>query len=260
MDKSYIAPLSIIFVLIGFIAYNWQVLDPESVLKKECPITSIDPNCIVRWRAGGHLVSSGGIDETIENLQKAALWYQLAADKGDEESMFHLGWTYATIAYIARDSEPVRSFRDVAKDINAGRTSVKPSDEYRKMAMEWYKKSAEKGFAPAMNNLAFFYEIGGSEEDRSEIFKWASKSASAGNPMGTSLLEWALTDGVGVERNEELAESWKFWNPKNSNPRDLLKPTLERTMLLGLFADYSICKTIRQAAKDGTPIAVHMDM
>lgn len=49
------------------------------------------------------------------------------------------------------------------------------------MAVEWYKKSAMQGYAPAQNALGIAYELGkGVEQDYNKAMEWYQKAAVQG--------------------------------------------------------------------------------
>ena len=72
-----------------------------------------------------------------------------------------------------------------------------------------YKKSAEKGFAPAMHYLAYAYFKGqGVEQDLKKGFAWELKAAEAGIPQAEYNIGTLYRRGIGVEKDEEKALTW----------------------------------------------------
>jgi TPR repeat protein len=121
-----------------------------------------------------------------------------------------------------------------------------------------YRKAAEHGFAPAMNNLGQLYLSGAfGSQRRSEGVPWIMRAADAGNPVGAVNLSLIYTDGMFVPRDPALAARWGKWIGDRVNPRDLAYPTLERThMVLAGAIDRQFVAQIRENAKRHEPINV----
>ena len=68
-----------------------------------------------------------------KDYKKAVEWYTKAAEQGNAQGQFNLGYMY-------------RNGKGVTKD--------------DKKAVEWYTKSAEQGNAHGQNNLGYMYENG----------------------------------------------------------------------------------------------------
>lgn len=215
----------------------WVLEWIEKKLEADCPSPPFNDSCITRMRATGHSWSSNG------DLVKAKKWYQIAADNGDISAMFHLGWIYQELAFEGRENHENNT------DELTKKREFAATMEY---AMEWYQKSAENGFAPAMNNLGQLYLHGnGKIQNEAEAFKWHLAAAKAGNPVGAWNVMIAYNAGQGVEVDTIEAKKWQLWNPKNSNPKDISSPTLERTILFGTKLPPQEVAYIKKAAKEG---------
>lgn len=114
-----------------------------------------------------------------------------------------------------------------------------------------YRKAAERGFAPAMNNLGQILLSGAfGSARRGEGVPWIVRAAEAGNPVGAINLSLIYTDGMTVPRDLEQAERWSHWTDKVTDPRDLGSPTLERTnMVLAGALERPLIGAIRAKAK-----------
>ena len=76
-------------------------------------------------------------------------------------------------------------------------------------AVEWYRKSAERGEAAAQFNLGNALDDGrGCEMDKKEAIRWFRKSADQGDVDAFYMLGRAYANGYGVEKDEETAVLW----------------------------------------------------
>lgn len=84
----------------------------------------------------------------------------------------------------------------------------KDAENY-KGAMQWYKKSAEKGYAEAQMGVADLYYYGrGVEEDRKEALKWHRKAAEGGMPQAQYTLGLKYFNGMGVKEDKKEGAKW----------------------------------------------------
>jgi hypothetical protein len=238
------------------------------------------PTCLIRYRAAGHLWSSMGAMGAAEE------WYKRGADASDPIAMFHLGWLHEQQAWsnvVAAGFEWQRQLGHVEKllpriasvksmppsqakiFINRMVDKMKfevlywhaPSEERVKAELAsaylWYRRSADEGFAPAMNNLGQLYAEGrGIERDPMEAHRWSLAAAKAGNPVGAMNVV-ILASGAG-ERNPKEMKEWSTYFPENANLDDLKEPTLERTTLFGGSLPEEKGQQIRQAALAKSPM------
>jgi hypothetical protein len=78
--------------------------------------------------------------------------------------------------------------------INRGRDSAR--------AMQWLRRSADQGHAPAQAVLGYMLEQGiGAAKNPEEAFRWYQKAAAAGNDDGQFNLGRAYEHGIGVARD-----------------------------------------------------------
>ena len=76
-------------------------------------------------------------------------------------------------------------------------------------AIEWYRKSAEQGYARAQYNLGVMYQNGyGISQDYTEAVKWCRKAAEQGDATAQSNLGWMYQDGKGVVKDVTEAVKW----------------------------------------------------
>ena len=79
----------------------------------------------------------------------------------------------------------------------------------RKLAVDWYRKSADQGNALAQTNLGFCYENGeGVAKDIKQAAFWYRQSAEQGNAMGQNSLGTCYYNGEGVAKDHKQAVFW----------------------------------------------------
>jgi len=78
-----------------------------------------------------------------------------------------------------------------------------------KLAIPWFRKSAEKGHPAAQLILGTIYDKGADiPQDRSEAAKWYRKSGEQGNVVAQYNLALMYTNGEGVEKDRKEAVFW----------------------------------------------------
>lgn len=77
------------------------------------------------------------------------------------------------------------------------------------MALEWWRRSAEKGYVKAQVNLAWAYEVGmGIEKDYYSAFTWYRKAAEQQDAIAQNKLGVFYENGISVEKNMIAALEW----------------------------------------------------
>jgi hypothetical protein len=217
-------------------------------VEQVCPQMTGD--CTIRTRALAHLWSFKG------ETDRAMHWYRKGAEAGDPMSMFHLAWM---IEQKALDQYQAQSFEQAAVGKQA---SLSP--ELRKQfdeATSWYRKSADKGFAPAMNNLGQSLARGATSAPNPQAAAHQYRlAAQAGNPVAGFNLALAHLFGDGAAQSASEAEKWIEWSPSRKyNPVDLRRPTLERTRIQGGMLAEPKRKKLRDAADAGPPATAKLE-
>jgi len=233
----------------------------EARIDWSCPQATPDETCLTRMRAMGHVWSSMG------DLERAKRWYAEAAAHGDAVAMFHLGWVYdieARKEINAFYQQSAAQMRVMAPAEAAGEivppvvAAAEPIAAKVHEASEWYHRSANLGFAPAMNNLGQLYFMG---LDRSEsldvAFEWYMQAARSGNPAGAWNVVLAYQRGAGVRQNYQESRHWAAWSSEYTNAADLAWPTLERTEVQGSFLPPNAVAMVRSASVAG--VTLHLD-
>jgi TPR repeat protein len=119
---------------------------------------------------------------------EAASWYQKAADLGDAESMYELGWIYFGAHDIAG-----RHLKDYAK------------------AVIWFQKAADLNYAPAITQLGVMYGADGSfgvPPDHAKAAQLYLQAAQMGNAQAMNQLGYVYSHGIGVPKDIEKAVFW----------------------------------------------------
>jgi Sel1 repeat len=231
LRKVLIAVAGVVVLVVG--GATALVTSPALAEKSiEWTCGTVTPRCVVRMRGMGHLWS------LKENLPRARHWYALAAAAGDPPAMFHLGWFYeqagmddfkATLRNIGEQR------RNEAQGGNGGPEPTTPLNNFF-AAEQWYRKSADLGFAPAMNNLGQLYLSGlMGRRDPAQAFRWHMAAAKLGNYAGSLNVAMAYRSGDGVAQNAAEADRWSTWRaPENLDANTGIgEPTLSRSRVFG---------------------------
>lgn len=87
-----------------------------------------------------------------------------------------------------------------------------------KKAADLYKQAANKGYAPAQNNLGLCYAYGnGVERNAAEAVRWFRKAAKKGYDEAQCNLAKCYTQGNGVEPNAVEAVRWFRMSAEQGN-------------------------------------------
>jgi TPR repeat protein len=107
---------------------------------------------------------------------------QAAAEAGDSESQFQLGYKYATGDGVEKDPQ---------------------------VAVRWYMAAAERGHQVAAHNLGCCYATGlGVAENPQEAFKWFKTAANKGYVNSMIAVGLCYCTGAGVKVDRKESEKW----------------------------------------------------
>lgn len=121
-------------------------------------------------------------DDIKQDYKKAFGYFIKAADLGDKNAQFRIGWMYE---------------------------SGEGTDKDYKKAVEYYEKAAEQGYMYAQSNLGYHYENGnGVTKNLEKAFELYKKAAEQGNNAAQYNLGLCYEYGKGTEKNIELAKEW----------------------------------------------------
>lgn len=243
MRKFLLAAVACILVIAGAVTAVATIPHlNEQAVRLTCGEAT--PRCLVRMRSLGHQWARHGA------FDRAAAWYGRGAEAGDPIAMFHTAWAHEQV-FWARLKTLIQTHQGDTAPEDAVAPIMKDFDR----AADWYRRAAELGFAPAMNNLGQLYLSGVvGRTDQREAFRWHLAAARAGNPIGVMNVAIAYTAGQGIAADPAAASSWSSWQPTHVSKADLVEPTLERTHLFGTTVPEARRALIRAAAKSGEPL------
>ncbi len=125
------------------------------------------------------------------DLQKAAHWYQMAAEQGHPEAAENLGLMYNEGR--GKEKDPARAFFWFERASQAGSARGKYSlglayyhgqgtNRDFGAAGRWYREASAQGYARAMNNLGIMHGLGeGVLQDDVEAYAWFQLAVDHGN-------------------------------------------------------------------------------
>ena len=113
-----------------------------------------------------------------QDKRKSLQYYRMAAEQGDAVSQYAVSQLYFELRMTSTKDKLIE-------------------------ALEWMRKSADQGYAPAQENLAYHFVFGGLSPLQG--YKYAKAAAEQGNPNGKFLIGVCLYQGIGVESNIDAA-------------------------------------------------------
>lgn len=130
--------------------------------------------------------SLGILYAKMKKPQKAAEWWQLAAEQGDPEAQFNLSLAYSNGLGVAKDAE---------------------------LAVSWLVKAAEQGVANAQSKLGLLYATGdGVAQDPIEAHKWFLLASQKGDKAAQANHRYSESQLGAMQINEAVRRS-RAWVP-----------------------------------------------
>jgi TPR repeat protein len=148
------------------------------------------------------------------NLEEAARWYRLAADRGDRNAQFRLGLAHLTGEGAPKDRTLARQWLEKAAAqehggalYNLGVMAIDGDTQDFPAAAGLFAKAARVGDMDAAYALAVFYREGkGVEPDRAASLRWLRRAAEEKHVAAMVEFAIALFNGAeGVEKDEGAA-------------------------------------------------------
>jgi len=124
-------------------------------------------------------------------------------------------------------------------------------------AVEWYRKSAEQGYAEGQANLGYMYSNGyGVTKDYAEAVKWYRKSAEQGDAVGQVNLGFMYRNGYGVSQDHAEAVKWYRKSADQGNSVGQRNMGVVYENGIGVMQDYAEAlkwfrKSVEQGDADG---------
>ena len=149
-----------------------------------------------RWTDEPKLGESVSIEELFANMEReenepckeqAFQWFMRGAELGDPECMYEVGYRIYDAIGCCKDEQ---------------------WSERGKKSFEWYLKSAQAGYVPAMRITAYMYGGLCVEKNDVEAFRWYLTAAKLGDKKSACEVVKHYAQGKGVEKNFDAAKSW----------------------------------------------------
>jgi hypothetical protein len=247
MPKKIAWPLvlSVALVIVGALGV-WLIIPlvPGADIKSNCrePLTQ---GCMDSMRALGDELSASG------NVADAASWYGWAAGGGDRIAMFKLGG----LNYLRAIDDAIKETRPDLAGSDEGRRAavVELAGFPAETVCGWFRRSADLGYPPAMNNVGECYLHGlGFKRSGLAAVQWHRSAAVAGNPVAAMNLMQDLKNGLGGKADAAAAETWANKRIDQANGSDLDDGTLAYTLRAGVQISFEEREMMRS---DGATIA-----
>lgn len=148
-----------------------------------------------RWTDEPNVGEKISIEELFANMEreekepckkKAFEWFMKGAELGDPECMYE-------VAHRIYD--------------NIG-CEERGWLERGELSLEWYLKSAQAGYVPAMRITAYMYAGLVGEKNEPESFRWYLKAAELGDKQSACKIAKYYAKGTGTEKNLAKADEW----------------------------------------------------
>lgn len=208
--------------------------------------------------AAVYTAGRGGVEQ---NFDKAAFWFEEAANNGIPNASYNLGVLYHQGLGVKQDlSKALYWYREAAKQnhpeaqYNLGIAYIEGiGTEYNpQLAATFFERSARGGIMEAAYNLGLIHENGllGKEADNEEALYWYKLAADDGSPEAkTALGQLAAKLQVGtedidnmVQRRQQMQKSEvpidvpvKAQNTSYNSNQAIIAQIQERLTLLGLY-------------------------
>jgi TPR repeat protein len=126
---------------------------------------------------------------------EAAKWFRAAAQQGNPEGEFRLA------RLLHEGGDGVKKSPELAVPLYQS-----AADQSAEIALKWYAKAAEQGFATAQNNLGMLHLNGkGTARDFQQAYRWFEKAAAQGDGWGLNNQAGMLEMGWGVPQDRQGA-------------------------------------------------------
>ena len=154
---------------------------------------------------------SGGIGGVSEDKVEMQRWYRKAAENGNAEAQFRLGFDCEdkaeAMSWLRKAA--IQGFTGAQVQLGMGYMVGRGGSKDRTEAVRWYRKAAELGDPWGQYNLGECYELAwGVGEDRYEAVRWYCMAAASGHWTAPSRLGVCYEFGVGAKKDLDEAVRW----------------------------------------------------
>jgi len=140
----------------------------------------------------------------IKDIDEAKKWYEMAAAQKNAEAEYHLACLYEM---EKNENE------NVEKGVSGNNNISKDNEK----AAEYYRRSAEHGYAPAQVIIGKRYLTANSSKDIEEAKKWILKAAEQEYVEAEYLLAKMYEEGTVFEKNDKKAADYYRLSAEHGN-------------------------------------------
>lgn len=152
---------------------------------------------------------------------------------------------------ITRPKKPKKQTTAAAKKQQKPQANLTPEQMHKKgdeafsrnnnaEALKWYRKAAEKGYAPAQYDVGRMYDNGfGVAKNQSEAARWFRMAAEQGDKDGIYWLAFCYKSGQGVAKDSAEAARWYRKGAENGDTSSMIQLAIMCYKGDGIPKDYS---------------------
>src|SRR5882762_5267537 len=125
----------------------------------------------------------------------------------------------ASLVPAIAQGPPLNGTPEQLFDAGMNRISGSPASRDNFVALDYFRRSAQKGYGPAQVVLGYFYDTGQIvAADPNQAADWYRKAAEQGDPLAQWLLGRLYFVGSGLSRDYSAAQKWLTPSAKQGNP------------------------------------------
>jgi TPR repeat protein len=182
-----------------------------------------------------------------QDFAEALKWYRKAAEQGDARAQYELEWAEAKVAASSTQSADAKREQEErqadARSDLAKGGAASAAGDYAE-AVKWWRKAAEQGNAQAQHNLGLMYDKGeGVTQDYAEAAKWFRKAAEQGDVEAQYNLGLMYYFGDGVLQDTIAAHMWSHIAADNGH----MNAGKSRDLAAGKLSSSDIMKAQQKA-------------
>jgi TPR repeat protein len=151
-----------------------------------------------------------------QSQEEANKWYKLAADRGDPQAQYSLGLSYLEGRGMARDLKQARVYFEKAAEknqpvalYNLAIMAIDSEIQDFKSAADLFRRSMDGGYPDAAYALSMFYKEG-TGVPKDPVMATSLLKRAADEKLTPAVVDYAIAlfNGIGTEKNEELAAKY----------------------------------------------------